>query len=354
MTKSFWTRQYQRHIDEMIGLCYRYVANRETAEDLAHNAFLKAIEKADTFKGLGSFRQWLNRITINTVLMHLREHERKNLSDGQRRVEELADTMADYEEMDGEGVMEAIRSAHFTQEEIMEAISELPEHHRVVLNLFVFDHFTHKQIAELQGISVNTSKSHLLRARKELQQILFNKSKDKKRPLMTWFILFPHSLAFDRYCRQQMQGFSMAPLHPLSDADLMAASQQQIPLGLRFHDMRAPIAASLGTVAVGSLLFTALPHSPGTSASPGPASLPVTETIDTLRQDLATTIVAPQESETPQTVPATAPSRHKPEGPAETMAVDSLQPSEDPTPVVVKKIVRKRQQTVIIQDTTKQ
>ena len=171
---------------------------------------------------------------------------------------------------------------------------------------------------------------------------------------MTWFILFPHSLAFDRYCRQQMQGFSMAPLHPLSDADLMAASQQQIPLGLRFHDMRAPIAASLGTVAVGSLLFTALPHSPGTSASPGPASQPVTETIDTLRQDLATTIVAPQESETPQTVPAAAPSRLKSEKTTETLASDSLQPSEDPTPVVVKKIVRKRQQTVIIQDTTKQ
>ncbi len=192
MTKSFWTRQYQKHIGQMIGLCYRYVSNRETAEDLAHNAFLQAIEKADTFKGIGSFDKWLTRITVNTVLMHLREHKQKGVIDNQQDVEALADTVADEEEMSGEGMMETIRKANFTQEEIAEAISELPENHRVVLNMYIFDHFSHKQIAELRGISVNTSKSHLLRARKELQQILFNKAKKKKNvPLWPGSSFFP-------------------------------------------------------------------------------------------------------------------------------------------------------------------
>ncbi|MBO4489488.1 MAG: sigma-70 family RNA polymerase sigma factor [Bacteroidales bacterium] len=357
MTKSFWTRQYQKHINEMIGVCYRYVANRETAEDLAHNAFLKAIEKADTFKGTGSFHQWLIRITVNTVLMYMRENERKNLKDGQLRVEEMADTLTDSEDMDGEGMMEAIRSAHFTQEEILEAISELPEHHRTVLNLYIFDHYSHKEIAALQGISVNTSKSHLLRARKKLQQILFNKSKDKKRPLMTWFFLFPSAyFAFDRYCRRQIQGYSIAPTHPLPDTDMKAAAQQALPRRLRLHNMRVPIMASLGTVAIGAALFTALPHSPNASTPTEQPPSPTTATTDSLSTSDPTSIVSPLEAETPQAPPATpahSPSESEAPEPEEILAADSLQPSESPAPVVVKKVVRKHQQTVIIQDTNK-
>ena len=60
----------------MIGVCYRYVLDRPTAEDLAHDAFLTAIEKADTFRGFGSFEGWLMRIAANKALLYLREQER--------------------------------------------------------------------------------------------------------------------------------------------------------------------------------------------------------------------------------------------------------------------------------------
>ena len=48
--KAFWTKAYRKNIEKMIGVCYRYVLDRPTAEDLAHDAFLTAIEKADTFR----------------------------------------------------------------------------------------------------------------------------------------------------------------------------------------------------------------------------------------------------------------------------------------------------------------
>ena len=180
--KPFWAREYRKNIAKMIGVCYRYVPDRPTAEDLAHDAFLTAIEKADTFRGIGSFEGWLTRIAVNKALHYLKDQERiRPLNDDTITENE---EVSDEEESSPDDMMAAIRKADFSREEILEAIAQLPDHHRSVLNLYVFERLTHQQIAELLGISQNTSKSHLQRARKELQQILFNKSKERKRLLL--------------------------------------------------------------------------------------------------------------------------------------------------------------------------
>ena len=53
--EAFWGRQYEQNIDRMVGVCYRYVGDLPLAEDLAHDAFLKAIEKSDTYHATGKF-----------------------------------------------------------------------------------------------------------------------------------------------------------------------------------------------------------------------------------------------------------------------------------------------------------
>lgn len=70
---KFWERQYNKHIQKIIGVCYRYVNDRLTAEDLAHDAFLKAIEKADTYQAFGRFESWLTRIAVNQSIDYLRK-----------------------------------------------------------------------------------------------------------------------------------------------------------------------------------------------------------------------------------------------------------------------------------------
>ena len=70
--KQFWTKAYQRNIGKMVGMSCRYVGDRSVAEDLAHEAFLKAIEKSETYHHLGSFDGWLMRINLNTTLDYLR------------------------------------------------------------------------------------------------------------------------------------------------------------------------------------------------------------------------------------------------------------------------------------------
>ena len=160
--EAFWSEQYRRHIGKMVGVCYRYVADWDLAEDLAQDAFLAAMEKASTFRAFGSFEAWLKKIAVNQALMHLRDCPEmvewdENLH-GQEVVEEADD--------------QAVLQKDFSQEELLDAIGKLPVKQRTVFNLYAVEHYSHSKIAETLGISVANSKVLLSRARAELQQRL--------------------------------------------------------------------------------------------------------------------------------------------------------------------------------------
>ena len=344
---SFWTRKYRQHIAAMIGLCYRYVPDRETAEDLAHDAFLRAMESADTLKVAESFDHWLTRITVNTAVTHLREKARMPVDRQGHALEELPDLDGD---ISPENMLEAIRQAEFTQEEIVEAIAQLPEHHRTVLNLYVFEKRTHRQIADLLGISPNTSKSHLMRARKELQIILFKKSKRKKTLLMTHILpLFGVDAAFDRYCRRRVDGFALPPQHPFTAQNIQSAATSKLPLRMRYHALRVPVAAGLGAAAVGAMLIPAVSRhpQPAPPVTPDPASAAVTVS-EPASDTTATAEMAEPSAE------LSAPRPVRAESAQENHETDLG--TEDPpdtavaAPVVVKKIVRHSNHTVVIKD----
>lgn len=345
----------------MIGVCYRYVPDRETAEDLAHDAFLRAMEKADTLRLMESFEHWLTRITVNMVMTYLRERGRMTFVDAEQLPDEPDESDGD---ISPETMIEAIRQADFTREEILEAVAQLHEHHRTVLNLYVFERLTHSQIAEMLGISANTSKSHLMRARKELQIILFNKTKRKNRPLMTLILpLFGVDAAFDRYCRGQMAGLAMPPQRPLSTSDIHGAATAKLPLRMRFHAFRAPMAAGLGAAAVGAMLVPALHHPSQTtvpeSPQPNPAvttASPFNDNTETPSIDSAATI-AVTEIPTETTVHQSVEKTTTQELPAKEETQEAVLTTETSTdtataapPVVVKKVVRRSNKTIVIKD----
>ena len=156
----------------MVGVCYRYVADWQLAEDLAQDAFLRAMANGGSYRALGSFGNWLRKIAVNEALMWLRTRPEMVAME-----EELADTAADT--LDGPET----DSTTFTQEELLHLISRLPAKQRTVFNLYAVEHRSHKQIAETLGITVANSKVLLSRARDELQGMLtaltIKKSKTK-------------------------------------------------------------------------------------------------------------------------------------------------------------------------------
>nr|WP_295927546.1 RNA polymerase sigma factor [uncultured Dyadobacter sp.] len=210
MSESFWEATYTQNIAKIIGVCCRYTQNRQAAEDLAHDAFLVAIDKVSSFENKGPFEAWLRRIAVNTALQYLREQKRH-----EQWAEEHAFRTIGYEIQDENPT----RDDHsFSEAELMEVIGHLPEHHRIVFNLHVVDNFTHAQIAALLGISEGTSKSHLSRARKKVRQLLYAKRsehKKRKRAFIWWILSYPTG-GTDRLLARELTNLSIQPQRKLS------------------------------------------------------------------------------------------------------------------------------------------
>jgi len=169
--EEFWTQQYRNHIGKMIGVCYRYVSDWQVAEDLAQEAFLKAMEKGHTFRGWGSFEGWLRKIAVNEALAYLRARPEMKALD-ENMAEALPDETPDEQ---------PVQQTEFTQEELLQAMGRLPARQRAVFNLYAVEHYPHSQIAEALHISVANSKVLLSRARTELQGILTVMARKKMR-----------------------------------------------------------------------------------------------------------------------------------------------------------------------------
>lgn len=149
---------YERYAGRMLGVCLRYSGDRETAQDLMHDGFLKIFGSFDkfTWRGEGSLRAWMERVMVNTVLQQLRKNDVMNLSTALENSPEV------YEEPDA-SVVETI-----PQEVLMNFIAELPTGYRTVFNLYVFEEKPHKEIAQLLGINEKSSASQLTRAKASL------------------------------------------------------------------------------------------------------------------------------------------------------------------------------------------
>lgn len=128
------------------------------AEDVLVTAFTKILDKIEQYKSEGSFEGWIRRIVVNESLTYLRRNKNMYL--------ELDLEAANYEP-DYQTI-----SDHLEAEDLLKMIGELPSGYRIVFNLYAIDGYSHKEIAEQLGISENTSKSQLSRARVYLQKIL--------------------------------------------------------------------------------------------------------------------------------------------------------------------------------------
>ncbi|MBN1117822.1 MAG: sigma-70 family RNA polymerase sigma factor [Bacteroidales bacterium] len=209
IVSDFWEKIYLENAPKLIGVCRRYVLNPELAEDLVHDAFLKAINKQSTYRGKGSFEGWLRQIVVNTALMYLRNEKNHK----ERRTVEINEkaNLAEWTENENSSVIE---DAGFTYNDLLSAIDCLPLHHKLVFNLYVIENFSHKQIAKQLNISEGTSKSHLARARKKLKDILFSKanSQKKEKTLITLLLpAFVKANPIDSLFRSRMRNFTLQP-----------------------------------------------------------------------------------------------------------------------------------------------
>jgi RNA polymerase sigma factor (sigma-70 family) len=149
---------YERFAPKMYGVCLRYAGNAEEAEDILQEGFVKVFNKMGSFRREGSFEGWIRRIIVNTAIEHFRC--KTYLAPVTEREEE-------HMESDYLSVLD-----NLAEKDIIGLVQQLSPGYRSVFNMYVIEGYTHRQIAEIMGISEGTSKSQLSRAKSILQDLV--------------------------------------------------------------------------------------------------------------------------------------------------------------------------------------
>ena len=156
---------YHTHAPKMMGVCMWYARNRQEAEEILQDGFMRVFTYIHKFAGNGSFEGWMRKIIVNAALSKYR-----NKSYHLRPVVEFnADSHDVYEDADF--------ISQYDEKELVKLVQTLTPAYRMVFNLHVFEGLKHREIAEALKISEGTSKSNLADARKILQAALTVKKK---------------------------------------------------------------------------------------------------------------------------------------------------------------------------------
>jgi RNA polymerase sigma factor (sigma-70 family) len=154
---------YAMYVPKMFVVCLRYSRSREEAEEILQEGFLKVFQFLHQFRHEGSLEGWIRKIMVNAALQRLRNKS---------RLTPVVNIELYKEELAWQDTIESDMSS----KEFLKLVMGLPPAYKSVFNLYVFEGYKHREIAEILGISEGTSKSNLYDARIYLQKQLTKKT----------------------------------------------------------------------------------------------------------------------------------------------------------------------------------
>lgn len=162
-SKSAFKVIYDKYVNYFFAIAMRYADNSAEAEDYVQEAFVRIYRNIHTFSFQGSFEGWMKRILVNHCLNGIKK---KNPLKKSEDITEIPDSS---------GGITADALSEINSEEILKAISELPTGYRTVLNMYVIEGYSHREIGEHLGITESSSRSQLTKARMKLKRILLSR-----------------------------------------------------------------------------------------------------------------------------------------------------------------------------------
>jgi RNA polymerase sigma factor (sigma-70 family) len=153
---------YNRYSPKMLSVCYRFAHNREDAEDMLQEGFIKIFSQMHTFGNRGAFEGWIRRIIVHTCINILKKNKKFNES-----VDIIHATAVQVREESVPSIVQA--------KQIVECIRMLPIGYRTVLNLYAIEGYSHREIGTMLDIEESTSRSQYTRAKAMLEDILVRK-----------------------------------------------------------------------------------------------------------------------------------------------------------------------------------
>ena len=157
---------YELYAPAMMSVCLRYASNRETAQDLLHDGFIKLFAKIHAYAGKGSFAGWMRRVFATTALEYLRQQDVLRYS-------------VDIEHVDCPNEETDISIfEHITSDELLACVARLPNQYRTVFNMHAIEGYTLIEIAKELGLHEGTSRSYYFKARQLLKKMVMELYKE--------------------------------------------------------------------------------------------------------------------------------------------------------------------------------
>lgn len=153
---------YKKYNSRMMAVCYRYAKNRDDAEDMLQEGFIKVFTQIRQFRSEGPLEGWIRKVVVHTCINILKKNKKFSES-----VDIIFARGVKINEEDVPSVLQA--------KQIIEYIRMMPAGYRTVLNLYAIEGYSHREIGELLEIEESTSRSQYTRARAMLEDILLKK-----------------------------------------------------------------------------------------------------------------------------------------------------------------------------------
>lgn len=144
---------------KMYGVCLRFANSTDDANDILQEGFIRVFKYIKDYRGDGSFEGWVRRTIVNTAINYYKKEKKRGYK-------------VDLEYVKKEYITSESAIEKLSFNELLEIIRDLPQGYRTVFNLNILEGYTHREIGEILGISENTSKSQLSRARLAIQKRL--------------------------------------------------------------------------------------------------------------------------------------------------------------------------------------
>lgn len=155
---------YDQYAPALLSVCRLYIKDYQFAEDTMVNAFFKILTHLDSYQEQEHLYAWMRRIVVNECIDFLRSKQNKVA---------FADWSDSYDTIDDT----PLDDLAFSEEQIQTFVDRLPKISKLVFNLYVFEDYSHKQIAQQLNISEGTSKSQLAYAKKLLKMYVESSKK---------------------------------------------------------------------------------------------------------------------------------------------------------------------------------
>lgn len=163
---------YNRFNSRMYGVCLHFTRNTTEAEDILQEGFIRVFNKLKLYKNIGSLEGWIRKIMINSAINYSKKY---NIYYQEVDIENAVGNKCE--------IVEDEAISNLAEQELVQMIQELPTGKRMVFSLYVYEGYTHKEIADNLNITVSTSKTQFAKAKtilrnklEKIQKITYEKA----------------------------------------------------------------------------------------------------------------------------------------------------------------------------------